>query len=128
MELKSLARFGRSPYRDSPYPTARSGLVAFEYFDSALDELYPVDDEDLLHDPGVKGKVWRISFAWRGIVNLIVLLIIISFLLSAMIFNPIYLFYKNKMRNSLIDGNIQINATGESHFFCSSATDLAFVF
>lgn len=103
-------------HRDSAFPTTRGGLVPYEY-DPALDELDPVDDEDLLHDPTAKGKVRRNSFPWRGIMNVAVLLFLISGLLALFVFYPVFLFYRDRTRNSLIDGNIRINATGMSFVF-----------
>lgn len=100
-------------HRDSAFPTTRGGLVPYEY-DPALDELDPVDDEDLLHDPTAKGKVRRNSFPWRGIMNVAVLLFLISGLLALFVFYPVFLFYRDRTRNSLIDGNIRINATGQA--------------
>jgi hypothetical protein len=82
----------------------------YEY--PALDELDLVDEEDLLHDPSTKGKVSRNSFPWRGIMNLVPLVLLISGLVALLLFYPVSLFYQNKARNSLIYANIQVNATG----------------
>ena len=110
MELES--KYGGVSHRDSAFPTARGGLVPYEY-DPALDEMDPVDEEDLLHDPA-KGKTRKNSFPWRGIMNVAVLLTLTFGLLVLFVFYPVFIYFHNQQRNNLIDGNIRINATGTS--------------
>ena len=102
-------------HRDSAFPTARGGLVAYEY-DPALDELDPTDDEDLLHDPAARGRR-RNTFPWRGLLNVSVLLLLVSGLLALFVFYPAFVFYRDRGRNNLIDGNIRINGTGKRMAF-----------
>jgi beta-glucan synthesis-associated protein KRE6 len=46
--------------------------------------------------------------------NVAVLLLLISGFLALFVFYPVSIFYRDSARNSLIDGNIRINATGKS--------------
>jgi len=110
MELDS--KYGGASNRDSAFPTVRGGLVPYEY-DPALDEMDPVNEEDLLHDPA-KGKARKNTFPWRGIGNVAVLLLLTSGLLALFVFYPVFIYFHNQQRNNLIDGNIRINATGQA--------------
>ena len=69
-----------------------------------------------LHDPKSKGgfKGDKGKFLWRGILNVVVLLLLVLGLLILFIFYPVLMFYQNAARNNAIDGNIRINATGAS--------------
>ncbi|KAL0958585.1 hypothetical protein HGRIS_013926 [Hohenbuehelia grisea] len=103
--------------RDSKYPadTVR-GLVPYAY-DPALDELEPIDDEDMLHDPD--NRAWskqnlKKAFPWRGVLNVTVLIGLVAALLCLFIFYPVLTFFRNETRNLAIDGNIRINATGQA--------------
>lgn len=103
---------------DTKYPSEIStirGLVPYAY-DPASDEMEPPDAEDYLHDPKSKGgfKGDKGEFPWRGILNVAVLLLLVLGLLILFIFYPVLTFYRNAARNSAIDGNIRINATGQS--------------
>ncbi|KAG6916687.1 hypothetical protein DXG01_005812 [Tephrocybe rancida] len=66
--------------RNSVFPTAPRGLVPYEY-DPAMDELDPIDDEDLLHDPKSHG-IRKTRFLWRGVLNVTALMTLILALLS----------------------------------------------
>ncbi|KAG6818359.1 hypothetical protein H0H93_005587 [Arthromyces matolae] len=98
--------------RDSAFPTTPRGLVPYEY-DPTLDMAGPPDDEDFLHDPAVKG-FRKTRFPWRGLLNVFVLVTLILALLCLFVFYPVLTFYRNEARNARIDGNIRINATGQS--------------
>ncbi|KAG6907629.1 hypothetical protein DXG01_008165 [Tephrocybe rancida] len=98
--------------RDSAFPTAPRGLVPYEY-DPAMDELDPIDDEDLLHDPKSHG-IRKTRFPWRGVLNVTVLMTLILALLCLFIFYPVLSFFRTEARNSRINGNIRINATGQA--------------
>ncbi|RDB14975.1 putative beta-glucan synthesis-associated protein C23H3.11c [Hypsizygus marmoreus] len=98
--------------RDSAFPTAPRGLVPYAY-DPGLDELDPVDEEDMLHDPAAKGRRPN-QFPWRGIMNVTVLVSLILALLCLFVFYPVLTFYRNEAKNSRIDGNIRINSTGQA--------------
>ncbi|KAG5337576.1 hypothetical protein J132_01609 [Termitomyces sp. J132] len=99
--------------RDSAFPSAPRGvLVAYEY-DPAADEMEPADEEDLMHDPGAHG-VRKSRFPWRGLLNVTVLVVLVLALLCLFVFYPVLTFYRNEARNSRIDGNIRINATGQA--------------
>ncbi|KAG6858990.1 hypothetical protein C0991_001538, partial [Blastosporella zonata] len=78
-----------------------------------MDEMDPVDEEDMLHDPKSHGHR-KTRFPWRGIMNVLVLVSIILALLCLFVFYPVLTFYRNEARNARIDGNIRINATGQS--------------
>jgi len=101
---------------DSKYPSGVTygtgrGLVPYAY-DPAIDDKEPPDEEDMLHDP--QGK-WESTFwAWRGLINVGVLVILITGLLCLFIFYPVLTFIRNNARNLAIDGNIRINATGQA--------------
>ncbi|KAG6860572.1 hypothetical protein C0995_009717 [Termitomyces sp. Mi166 len=100
-------------HRDSAFPSAPRGvLVPYEY-DPAADELEPADEEDMMHDPAVHG-VRKTRFPWRGILNITVLVGLILALLCLFVFYPVLTFYRDEARNSRIDGNIRINATGQA--------------
>ncbi|KAG5652377.1 hypothetical protein H0H81_005207 [Sphagnurus paluster] len=98
--------------RDSAFPTAPRGLVPYEY-DPAMDEMATPDDEDFLHDPKTTG-FRKSTFPWRGVMNVAVLIFLILALLCLFVFYPVLTFYRNEARNSRIDGNIRINATGQA--------------
>ena len=102
---------------DSKYPSGVTyggsrGLVPYAY-DPAVDDKEPPDEEDLLHDPDGKGRTTS-SFAWRGFLNVGVLVVLITGLLCLFIFYPVLTFIRNNARNLAIDGNIRINATGQA--------------
>jgi hypothetical protein len=103
MELDS--NFAGLAHRDSAFPTARDGLVPHEY-NPALDELDPGRRGEFVAQ---KGKVRQNTFAWRGLMNVTVLLLLISGMLALFVFYPVFQFYRDKQRNGLIDGNIRIN-------------------
>ncbi|KAG6838949.1 hypothetical protein C0991_007069, partial [Blastosporella zonata] len=52
------------------------------------------------------------QFPWRGIMNMLVLVLIILALLCLFVFYPVLTFHCNKARNARINGTIRINATG----------------
>ncbi|KAJ8496348.1 hypothetical protein ONZ45_g12486 [Pleurotus djamor] len=104
----------------SPFASTPRGLVPYAY-DPASDELEPPDEEDMLHDPN--NKTWgtaggrhpmKKSFPWRGLINVAVLILLILALLCLFIFYPVLDFFRNDARNTAIDGNIRINATGQA--------------
>jgi beta-glucanase (GH16 family) len=101
---------------DSKYPSGfmnhQRGLVPYAY-DPAVDENEPPDAEDLLHEPGNDLKTGSI-FAWRGFLNVGVLLLLILGLLCLFIFYPVLSFFRDNARNLAIGGNIRINATGQT--------------
>ncbi|KAJ7068600.1 beta-glucan synthesis-associated [Mycena amicta] len=111
---------------DSKYPSGFAttrGLVPYAY-DPASDELDPLDDEDFLHDPSYKGGgkngyqgpsnfKRRNSFPWRGIANIGMLLLVIGAILALFISYPVVSFFREQPVISLIDGNIQVNNTGQ---------------
>lgn len=102
---------------DSKYPSGVTyggsrGLVPYAY-DPAIDDKEPPDEEDLLHDPDGKGKA-NSTLAWRGFLNVGVLVVLIAGLLCLFIFYPVLTFIRNNARNLAIDGNIRINATGQA--------------
>lgn len=80
-------------------------------YDPAIDDKEPPDEEDLLHDPDGKGKSSS-SWAWRGFLNVGVLVVLISGLLCLFIFYPVLMFFPNNAQNLAIHGNVRINATG----------------
>lgn len=95
----------------TPRATPR-GLVPYAY-DPALDDLDPIDDEDLLHDPKEgKSRLRTHAFPWRGLLNVAVLVGLILGLLCLFVFYPVLTFFRDKGRDAKIDGNIRINATG----------------
>lgn len=104
---------------DSKYPTGVSygqrGLVPYAY-DPEIDDKDPVDEEDLLHDPSrdMKGA----GFAWRGFVNVGVLILLILALMTLFLAYPVLSFAQNNARNLAIDGNIRINGTGQAPVLC----------
>lgn len=110
--ISTDSKYGGLSHGDSAFPNTRGGLVPYEY-DPALDELDPVDDEDMLHDPSAKGKFRQNTFPWRGIMNVAVLGMLILGLLALFVFYPVFAFYRDRARNNQIDGNIRINATGK---------------
>jgi hypothetical protein len=120
------SKFGALSHRDSAFPNARGGLVPYEY-DPALDELDPVDEEDMLHDPTAKGKFRQNTFPWRGILNVAVLAALISGLLALFVLYPVLVFYRDRARNLQIDGNIRINGTGILIFILSLHVSLTSV-
>ncbi|KAG6808804.1 hypothetical protein H0H87_012518, partial [Tephrocybe sp. NHM501043] len=69
--------------RDSAFPTAPRGLVPYEY-NPAMDEMEPLDEEDLLHDPESKGHR-RTRFPWRGILNILVLVLHTSYIVMILL-------------------------------------------
>ena len=94
-------------------PSALRGLVPYLY-DPSLDSSQPIDDEDRLHDPTIKGdfREEKQSFPWRGLTNMAVLLALISALLCLFIFYPVWTFVRDRARNLNIGENININGTG----------------
>lgn len=94
-------------------PSALRGLVPYLY-DPSLDSSQPIDDEDRLHDPSIKDNFpgGKHSFPWRGLTNMVVLLLLISALLCLFIFYPVWTFVRDRARNLNIGGNININGTG----------------
>jgi hypothetical protein len=112
----SLDPDSKYPASDSAFPTSTPrGLVPYAY-DPALDELDPIDDEDLLHDPGEgqKSRLRTHAFPWRGLMNVVVLVGLILGLLCLFVFYPVLTFFRDEGRNAKIDGNIRINATGQA--------------
>ena len=99
-------------------PSALRGLVPYLY-DPFLDSPHLTDDEDRLHDPTIKEdfRAEKRSFPWRGIINMIVLLGLISALLCLFILYPVWTFVRNRARNLNIYGNTRINGTGRA-FLC----------
>jgi beta-glucanase (GH16 family) len=107
---------------ESKYPSGfpgmggtERGLVPYAY-DPTTDEMDPVDEEDMLHDPSDKKAVKRRSdrsLPWRGILNITALLLLIAGLLILFIFYPVLTFVRNAHRMSSIDGNIRVNGTGQ---------------
>lgn len=94
-------------------PSALRGLVPYLY-DPSLDSSQPIDDEDRLHDPTIKGDFRRgkQSIPWRGLTNMAVLLVLLSALLCLFIFYPVWSFVRDRARNLNIGENININGTG----------------
>ncbi|KAG6855509.1 hypothetical protein H0H87_001844 [Tephrocybe sp. NHM501043] len=98
--------------RDGAFPTFPRIFVPYEY-DLAMDELDPLDEEDLMHDPTAKGYM-KTSFSWRGALNVVVLVSLILGLLSLFFLYPVLTFFRNEARNARINGNIHINGTGQA--------------
>jgi beta-glucan synthesis-associated protein KRE6 len=100
---------------DSKYPSGitnhQGGLVPYIY-DPADDLNEPLDEEDLLHDPSNKEPTT--GLALRGFLNVGVLVILTGGLLCLFVFYPVLSFLRDNARNLAIDGNININATGQS--------------
>lgn len=98
---------------DSKYPSygGGRGLVPYAY-DPAIDDEGPPDEEDMLHDP--KGKGVSTFWAWRGVINVGVLMLLIVGLLCLFIFYPVLKFIRNNARNLAIGGSIRVNATGQA--------------
>lgn len=119
---------GGAGNRESAFPSTPRGLVPYAY-DPAMDELDPIDDEDLLHDPsdGKKSKLRTHAFPWRGLLNVVVLVGLILGLLCLFVFYPVLTFYRDVARNSRVGGNIRINATGTFPFFPSTYLYFALV-
>jgi len=109
---------------DSKYPSGfmnhQRGLVPYAY-DPALDENEPPDAEDMLHEPGNDYKTGAI-FAWRGLLNVGVLTLLILALLCLFIFYPVLTFFRDNARNLAITGNIRINSTGQTPVFFQMPT------
>ena len=101
---------------DSKYPSGMAygqrGLVPYAY-DPAIDDNEPPDAEDVLHDPSDM-KSGKSSLAWRGFLNVGVLLLLILALVILFVFYPVLSYYRNYARNLAIDGNIRINGTGQA--------------
>ncbi|KAJ7368679.1 beta-glucan synthesis-associated [Mycena albidolilacea] len=109
---------------DSKYPSGlptMSGMVPYAY-DPALDELDPPDEEDFLHDPSAKTKdgyqaarkfKYQNSFPWRGVVNVVMLIIVVLALLALFISYPVITYFQDRPVSKLIDGNIRVNSTGQ---------------
>jgi hypothetical protein len=88
------------------------GLVPYEY---DPDSDTPSDDEDPLHDPNVPLPSKYLSGTpWRGFMNIVALIVLMFALLSLFIAYPVITFIENSHLNSLIDGNIRINSTGQA--------------
>ncbi|GLB40849.1 putative beta-glucan synthesis-associated protein (SKN1) [Lyophyllum shimeji] len=106
---------------DSKYPsgmmTPERGLVAYAY-DPSLDADEPLDEmDDALHDPEKKViKVPGRPTSWRGFKNLAALVALVLGLLTLFVFYPVYQFYQDNGRTSLIVGNTRINATGQADY------------
>jgi hypothetical protein len=102
---------------DSKYPQGynpqRGGLVPYAY-DPEIDEKEPPDEVDMLHEPNDRER--RQVFAWRGIVNVGALFLLIGGLLSLFIFYPVWISLRDDQRNKAIFGNSQINSTGQADF------------
>lgn len=97
---------------DSKYPTGtlRSGFVPYAY-DPDLDIKNEGDEEDMLQEsPDDSGTFCSI----RGCLNVGVLVLLILALLTLFVCYPVVNFFHNNARNLAIDGNIRINATGQS--------------
>ncbi|KAF8188985.1 beta-glucan synthesis-associated [Pholiota molesta] len=89
------------------------GLVPYAYDPTADDG--ELDDEDWLHDPGASlTDKHSPSFPWRGLVNVAMLLALLLALLCLFIVYPVLTFYRDERRNSAIEGNVRINATGQA--------------
>ena len=71
------------------------------------------DEEDPLHtgDPDEKKLI---LCSLRGVLNVGVLVILIAALLTLFVCYPVLSFYRNLPRNTAIDGNVRINATGQA--------------
>ncbi|KAJ7673564.1 beta-glucan synthesis-associated [Mycena olivaceomarginata] len=116
--------FSPSFSTDSKYPSGlptMSGMVPYAY-DPALDELDPPDEEDFLHDPSAKTKdgyqaarkfKYQNSFPWRGVVNVVMLIILVLALLALFISYPVITYFQDRPVSKLIDGNIRVNSTGQ---------------
>ncbi|TEB26060.1 concanavalin A-like lectin/glucanase [Coprinellus micaceus] len=104
----------KTPYAAGARDSLR-GLVPYAY-EPELDDGGPPDEEDYLHDPKEEGSFRgdKGHFPWRGVVNISVLIILILALLALFVAYPVFTYYKDAARNRLIDGNIRINATGQS--------------
>lgn len=102
--------------RYSTFPSVPRGLVPYAY-DPAVDEMGPIDDEDLLHDPQSDIRLSKKYFPWRGILNVIVLISLTLGLLSLFVFYPVFLFYRDEARHQRIEGNLRINGTGMVSLF-----------
>ncbi|KAF7977403.1 hypothetical protein HWV62_4035 [Athelia sp. TMB] len=100
---------------DSKYPTGgaygQRGLVPYAY-DPEIDDAGPPDEEDLLHDPSRESK--SSGLAWRGFLNVGVLILLIIGLMCLFLTYPVLTFVQNNARNLAIDGNIRINGTGQA--------------
>jgi beta-glucan synthesis-associated protein KRE6 len=88
------------------------GLVPYAY-DPTIDEKWPPDEKDMLHDPEWGNEV-STFWTWRGVMNVGMLVLVIAVLLYLFIFYPILTFVRNNARNLAIDWNIRINATGQA--------------
>lgn len=102
---------------DSKYPSGfigqRGGFVPYAY-DPDLDSKDEVDDDDLPQKGGFGDDSSGFSFSSRGILNVGVLLALIGALLALFVAYPIVTFYRDSNRNLAIDGNIRVNATGQT--------------
>ena len=100
---------------DSKYPSGvashQRGIVPYAY-DPAEDLNEPLDEEDLLHDPSNKEP--NTGLAWRGFLNVGVLVLLTGGLLCLFVFYPVLSYFRDNARNLAIDGNIRINSTGQA--------------
>jgi hypothetical protein len=99
---------------DSKYPSGfmnQRGIVPYAY-DPADDLNEPLDEEDLLHDPSVD-KETRTGFAWRGFLNVGVLVLLTAGVLVLFVLYPALSYFRNNDRNLAIDGNIRVNSSGQ---------------
>ena len=100
---------------DSKYPSgmpSRGAFVPYAY-DPDTDLKDEGDEEDPLHtgDPDDKRGTFC---SIRGFLNVGVLVILILALLTLFVCYPVLNFYTNLPRNTAIDGNVRINATGQN--------------
>ncbi|KAF9443205.1 glycoside hydrolase family 16 protein [Macrolepiota fuliginosa MF-IS2] len=102
---------------DSKYPSgipgSQRGVIAYPY-DPSQDEMDAPDEEDVLHDPSEKIRSKKSTFPWRGFLNVSVLIIILSSLLTLFVFYPVFSFYRDRTKNARIDGNVRVNNTGQT--------------
>lgn len=99
---------------DSKYPsgTARAGFVPYAY-DPDMDMKDEADEVDYLHTEGPDDDK-TILCSLRGFLNVGVLIFLILALLTLFVCYPVLNFYHNNARNLAIDGNLNINATGQA--------------
>jgi len=102
---------------DSKYPTGVTyggsrRLVPYSY-DPATNDREPLNEGDLLHPSDSKGKP-SLTFAWRGFLNVGVLLMLISGLLCLFLFYPVLTSLRNTARNLAIDSKIRVNVMGRA--------------
>jgi hypothetical protein len=114
---------------DSKYPSRllghARGIVPYAY-DPAEDLNEPIDEEDLLHDPGSK-ELHTGYASWRGFLNIGVLLLLTSGLLCLFVFYPVLSYFRDNARNLAIDGNLRINSTGQAPALSVGFSSLRFV-